>query len=117
MPPNSPVDHGTDHDAGRIAKEQNRDIECVAQLHESRSFVGAIAVDRAREIDRVVGYQSDRPSFDSDQGSYHSEAEIPAYLEHRAGVGQRLDNRSDVIDAESIFGNYSAQKTLVGACP
>jgi hypothetical protein len=97
--------------------QRNRDVEGVAELHESRGLVGAVAVDRAGEIDGVVRDQSDRTSFDSDQSGQHPESEMPAYLEHRAGIGESLNDRSDVVDAKSIFGNYSSQKTLVGACP
>src|SRR5208283_5461128 len=58
-----------------------------------------------------------RASFDPDQRRHHPGAELPAYLEHRSGIGQSLDDRSDIVNAKSILGNDCAQQTLVGAFP
>ena len=49
------LDLGADHDAGRVAQNEERDVEGVAQLHEARGLVGAVAVDGAGEVGRVVG--------------------------------------------------------------
>ncbi len=87
------------------------------KLHEARGLVGAVAVDRAREMHRVVGDESDGTSFDPDQRRHHPGAEVAAYLEHRAGIGERLDDRANVVNAKSIFGDDRAQQTLIGAYP
>ena len=47
--------------------ETHRDVEGVAQLHEARRLVGAVAVDRAAEVHRVVGDDADGPALDADE--------------------------------------------------
>ncbi len=44
-----------DHEAGRVAQEQHGQLERVAQLHEARRLVGAVGVDRAAQVGRIVG--------------------------------------------------------------
>ena len=49
-----------DHEARRVAQQQDRQVERVAQLHEARRLVGGVGVDRAAEVRRVVGDDADR---------------------------------------------------------
>ena len=79
---------GPDHDPGRVAQHEERDVEGVAQLHEAGRLVGAVAVDGAGEVVRVVGDHADRPALDAEQRGDHAEPEAAAQLEHRAGVGE-----------------------------
>ena len=51
---------GADHEAGRVAEEQHRQLERVAQLEEARRLVGAVGVDRAAEVRGVVGDDPER---------------------------------------------------------
>ena len=55
---------GPDHEAGRVAEEQDRQVERVAQLEEARGLVGAGRVDRAAEMRRVVGDDAERLALD-----------------------------------------------------
>ena len=55
------------HDAGRVAQRQDRHVEGVAELHEARGLVGAVAVDRAAQMLGIVGDDADRPALDADQ--------------------------------------------------
>ena len=83
---------GPDHDPGRVAQEQQRHVERVAELHESGGLVGAIRFDRAGLVHRVVGDHADR--LGPRPGSV--DVIIPgreprAQLEHRVGVGETRD--------------------------
>ena len=79
---------------GRVAQEQDRQVERVAELHEARRLVGAVAVDRAGEMRRVVGDDAERPALDARERGHHAGAEAAPQLEHRAGVGERRRSRA-----------------------
>ena len=53
------LDFRTDHHAGRVAEREDRNVEGVAELHESRRLVAAIGVDRASEVARIVGDEAE----------------------------------------------------------
>ena len=53
-----------DHDAGRVAQEQDGQVEGVAQLHEPGRLVGALGVDGPAQVGRVVGDDPERQAFD-----------------------------------------------------
>lgn len=44
-----------DHEAGGVAQGEEGQTERVAQLHEACRFVGGGGVDRAAQVQRVVG--------------------------------------------------------------
>ncbi len=111
------LDFGTDHHPGRVAEEEDREVERVAQLHEPRGLVGTVARDRAGEVHRVVGDQPYGPTLDADQRGDHAEAEVAPQLEHRTGVGHRLDDLADVVDPQPVLGDGRPQEPLVGALP
>ena len=52
---------------GVSQSESDRQVEGVAELHEARGLVGAVGVDRAAEMLRIVGDQADRPALDADE--------------------------------------------------
>ena len=103
-----------DHVAGRIAQEQQRDVVRVAQLHEARCLVGAVGVDRAAEVHRVVGDHADRPAVDPRQHGDDAGAEAGAQLERRAGIDERVDDRADVVAAQAVGRQQVAQRFRVG---
>src|ERR671911_625343 len=74
---------GADHDPGRVAQEQQRQVEGVAQLHEPGRLVGAVGVDRPRLVRRVVGHDAEGPTLDPGKSRDHPEAEARAQLQHR----------------------------------
>ena len=75
---------GTDHEAGRVAQRERWQAEGVAQLHEARGLVGAVGVDRAAQVRRIVGDHAERPPFDAGERRHHAGAEAGAQLQHRA---------------------------------
>ena len=103
-----------DHEAGRVAQEQHRQLERVAQLHEARRLVGAVGVDRAAEMGGVVGDHPQRTAVDARERGDHPRAEAVAQLEHRVLVEQRLDDAAHVVDALALLGDQLAQQLLVG---
>ncbi len=65
----------------------------------------------------VVGDQAEGFAFDAHQRGDHPGGEVPAQFEHRAAVGQLLDDLADVVDAQTILRHRMAQQALVGALP
>ena len=110
-------DFGADHDAGTVAQEQQRDVERVAQLHEARRLVGAGTVDGAGEMRRIVRDHADRPTLDANERRDDAVAETAADLEHRVGVGERVDHFAHVVHAQAILGNRGPQQPLIRARP
>ena len=91
---------------GRVAQEQQRQVEGVAQLHEAGRLVGAVAVDGPAEVRRVVGDDADAA------GPRCGRARSPC----RAPKSRRssstepvsasvVDDRADVVDAQPVLGD------------
>ena len=59
------LDLRPDHHAGRVAQEQDRDVEGVAELQEARGLVRAVRVDGAGEMRRIVGDDAERLALDA----------------------------------------------------
>ena len=76
---------------GRVAEEQHRQVEGVAELEEAGRLVGAVGVDGAGQVHGVVGDHAHRPALDADQRGDHPEPEGGPQLEHRADVGDGVD--------------------------
>ncbi len=72
-----------DHEAGRVAQEQERQPERVAQLHEPGGLVGAVGVDRAAEMGGIVRDHAQRPAVvGAGERGDDAGAEAAAQLEH-----------------------------------
>jgi len=74
------------------------------QLHEARGLVGAVAVDRAAEVARVVRDDAERMPFDADERGHHAEAEVATKLEDGPGIGERPDDRAHVVHRSRFSG-------------
>ncbi len=74
----------------------------VAQLHEAGALVGRRAVDRAGKVQGIVGDDTDRPAFDTDQRGDHAVAKAFADLKERAVVGHGLDHVAHIVGAQPI---------------
>ena len=72
---------------GQSIRFSDRDVERVAELHEARALVGAVGIDRAREMMRIVGDHAHRPAFDADEGGDDADAELRTNFQHGALVG------------------------------
>ena len=86
-----------DHDAGAIDQAQHRDVEGVAELQEPSTLVGAVGIDCARQMMRVVGDRAHRPSFHADESGNDAHPEFLADFQDRSGVGDGVDNLSHVV--------------------
>ena len=106
-----------DHHARRVAQRHHWNIEGVAKLDEARRLVGAVGIDRAAEMMRVVGDQPERPTLNAQERRDHAHTEARAQFEHRSGVGQRIDDAADVISAQPVFRHRLPQQALIGAGP
>ena len=102
------------HEARRVAQEQHRQLERIAQLQKARRLVRRVRVDRATQVLRVVGHHAQRAAVDARQRRQHARAEAVAQLQHRALVEERLHDLSHVVDALALLGDQIAQDLLVG---
>ena len=76
----------------------------------------SLSMAPARWIGLLARTPTGRPSM------RHSAVTMPrpkcaAQLEHRAGVGEALDDLADVVGAQPVVGHDRAQQALVGALP
>ena len=95
---------------GRVAEEQHRQVEGVAELHEARRLVGAVGVDRAGEVRRVVGDDAERPALDARERGHHaarrSRGGARAPSPSSASVSM---TRAHVVDAQPVLGHDRAR--------
>ncbi len=111
------LDFRADHDPRRVAEEEDRDIEAVAELHEPGRLVGPVGGDGAAIVLRVVRDDADRPAFDAGEGNDHALPESPANFEDTAAVGHRRDDVARVVDAETVLRDDVAKRPLIGGVP
>ena len=110
------LDRGADHHPWRVDERDDGDVERVAELQEPRRLVGAVAVDRACEVVRVVGHDADGPPLDAGQRGDHPQTEVVAAAPAREPVSKRPSiDRADVVAALAILGDHVAQLALIGA--
>ena len=103
-----------DHEPRRVDEEQDRQVERVALGDEPRRLVVAVGVDRATEMNRVVGDHADRVAVDPRQCRHHAVAEAAAQLEHRARIKQTIDDRAHVVGPLAGLGDQVAKCALIG---
>ena len=103
-----------DHVPRGVDERDDRQAEGIAELQEARRLVGCRGRDRAGHDDGVVGDDPHRPAFDAGQGGDHLGREALAQERHRSLVGQRLDDRRDLVGAALALGNELAHPCLVG---
>ena len=65
----------------------------------------------------MVRDDAERAAFDSRKGSDHSLAESAPELQHRPDVGDRIDDRPNVVHTQPVFWDRGAERTLVGSLP
>ena len=99
---------GTHHEAGRVAQAENGQAVTIAKLEKARRLVGCRGIDGAAQMHRIIGEQAHGPALDPDERRDHAGAEIAAQLQHAAGVGERPDQRTHVVDLLAVFGHRAA---------
>jgi hypothetical protein len=65
----------------------------------------------------LLGHQAERLAFDTDERRDHADAEIAADLQHRALVGEEVDDVADIVDAQAVLRDRAAQQPLVRRGP
>jgi hypothetical protein len=70
------------HDAGTIDQVQHRNIERVAQLHETRALVGTVGINRAGQMMRIIGDHAHWPTLHPNERDDDADAEFRADLQH-----------------------------------
>ena len=112
-----PFHFRADHDARTVDQAQHRNVERVAQMQEPRALVGAVGIDRARQMMRIVGDQPHRPALDADERGDDPDAEFFPDLQHRTLVGDRLDDLAHVVQPQPVFRHDVPQPALVVRLP
>ena len=107
------LDLGPHHDPRCVAKEQDGEVEGVAELQEARGLVGRGSVDRPGEVARVVRDDADRAALDASECGHHAATEAAPQFEHRSRVCERLDDGADLVDAQPVLRDRVAQRALV----
>ena len=80
----------------------------------NRAALSAAAAVIAPAMYRVsLAMTPDRPAFDPGERGHHLAGETRPQERHRPLVGQRLDDRADVVGAPVTLGNHCAQGGLV----
>src|SRR6516225_7572208 len=77
----------------------------------------AVGVDRAAEVGRVIGHDTERVTLAEGQRRDHARPEPAAHLEHGSFVEQRPQDPTHVIDPLALFGDQIAQQLLIGYGP
>jgi len=108
---------GSDHDPRRVAEEQHRQPERLAQLQEARRLVGTVAGDRAGEMHGIVGHDPDGVSLDARKRGDHAAPEAGSQLEHGTCVGDDLGSAVDVVGAPAVLRHDVTQHVLVRGLP
>ena len=122
-----------DHEAWAVAKQQDRHIETVAQVYEACRLIRRVSVDGPTQMHAVVCDDSNRTPLDANQCSHHGQAkERPQLLESKAVprkrsvnhkqledcwcsyedricVGHVANERTDIIDAQTVLRDGIAQ--------
>ena len=98
-----------DHEAGRVAEEQQGQLERVAELHEARRLVGPVGVDRPAQVGRMVGHHPERAAVDAGQRGDDTRPEAAAQLQHRVLVEQPVEHLAHVVDLPAPLGDDLAQ--------
>ena len=97
---------------GRVAQEQDRQVERVAQLHEAGGLVGAVGVDRAAEMGRVVGDHAERPAVRR-AGERGDDAGAEAARSSSTSSSSVSIDSADVVDALAVRGDEVARAARV----
>ena len=87
----------TDQEARAIHKENQRDVERVAQPYESSSLVGRVHVDRAAEEHRLIGDDAGRPAAEAREARDDRARPLRLHREEVAIVGKQLDDLAHVV--------------------
>ena len=89
----------------------------VAQLHEARGLVGGSCINRARQMQRVVGQQAHGAAFDAGQRGVDAKAETRAQLQQRACICNAVQRRAAVVHAQAVLGHHAAQSVCIRRLP
>jgi len=104
----------SNHETGRVAQGNDRQVEGIAELQEARRLVGRVRVDGAAEVHRVVGQHPDRPTVEAGEGGHHAGGEAGTQLKGGTDIEEALDDGVDVVGAAALGGDHVAQRQLVG---
>ena len=108
---------GADHESGRVAQHDDRQVEGIAQLHKARGLVRRVGIDRPAQMVGIAGDHPHGSPLYPRQRRDRAKTEPGAQFQHRTGIGQKPDNIARLIAAHPVLGHDMAQQPLVSRLP
>ena len=95
--------------AGHIDERQDRDVEGVAEAHEARALAGAVDVEDAGEVRRVVRDDTDDAAVHASEADGNVARPAGVHLHEVAIVEDRFDHEVDVVGLAGIGRDDTCQ--------
>ena len=111
------LDVRANHEAGRIDQAHQRQTMRIAQLHEARCLVGRVRVNRAAQVQRVVGEQADRAALDARQRRVDALAKTSPQFKQAALIGDTGHGSAGVVNTQAVLRHNIAQGLRVRRLP
>ena len=81
----------------------------IAKLHKARGLVGSIGVNRAAQVQRIVGQQANGTPLHPRQRRVDAFAKTGAQRQQRVHVCNALQRSTCVVGAQAVLGHHGAQ--------
>ena len=106
------LDLRPDHEPGDVLQEHQRDLERVAEVHETGRLVGGVHVQDSPGLHRVVRHDPDRPSVDARETRHDVSRPARLDLEELAAVDDRGNDLVHVVCLPRVVRNDVQQRFL-----
>ena len=97
-------------EAGHVDEGHDGNVEGIAETHEARCLAAGVAVDHAREHQRLIGDEADRVTFQPPEADDHVARERFADFEEIALVHHLMDQFLDVIGLVGAFRHQRVER-------
>ncbi len=97
------------HEAGYVYKGHDRDIERVAEAHETSALHGRIDIQAARQNHGLIGHHTDRAALHAHEAHHDVAGKVRLDLEKITLIGHLLDQLTNVVGFAGIFGHQGIQ--------
>jgi hypothetical protein len=89
---------GSDHEARCIAERHHGNIVRIAKLQEPSRFIAGRGIDRAAQMFRIVGDETEGTALNPNERGDHSEPEVVPQFEDGVLIRQKLNDIPDVVN-------------------
>ena len=101
------VDAG--QEPGNIFEHQQRDVECVAEADEARTFPRGVDVENASQKRRLIGHDADRMAIQADEADHEIASEMLMHFEEVAFIRHDPDEIAHFIRLIRILGDEAIE--------